>query len=70
MRRAHACRVHNRVNAVNVVPPYSALCSHECEHGTHECVRYVGICKLTNYPQLPPQLHHAAVVRMAAAGSL
>ena len=25
--RAHACRVHNRVNAVNVVPPYS-LCVH------------------------------------------
>ena len=34
-------RVHTIVNALNVVLPYPSLCSHECEHGTHECVRHV-----------------------------
>ena len=28
----------------------TAWCSQECEHGTHECVRHVGLmCKLTHY---------------------
>ena len=47
--RTRACRVHTRVNALNVVSPYSALCSHDCEHGTHESVRHVGTCRLAYY---------------------
>ena len=44
--RTPACRVHTRVNA--------SLCSQECEHGTHECVRYiVPIAKLTHCPNKP-----------------
>jgi hypothetical protein len=42
--RTHACSVHTRVNAWNLP---AQLCSQECEHGTHWCVRY--ILKLTHY---------------------
>jgi hypothetical protein len=37
--RTRACRVHNLVNAGSAI---ASLCSQECEHCTHECVRYVG----------------------------
>ncbi len=35
--RTPACRVHTRVNAF---PLTVHRCSHECEHGTQECVRH------------------------------
>ena len=35
--RTPACRVHTLVNAVI---DSASLCSQECEHGTHECVRH------------------------------
>jgi hypothetical protein len=36
--RTSACRVHTRVNALKIVS--ATLCSEECEHGAHECVRH------------------------------
>ena len=42
--RTLACRVHTRVNASI---PSASLCSQECEHGTHECVRYETLAALT-----------------------
>src|ERR1022692_2559844 len=67
--RTHACRVHTRVNAPILPEP---LCSQECEHGTHDCVRYKSLRRqreeipvlILDYRRSPPGRFHGRLLKL------
>jgi hypothetical protein len=51
--RTLACSVHTHVNAFSFP---GRKCSHECEHGTHECVRHIARIAYPGYVKPGPIL--------------